>query len=199
MEIRNYINERYDRWLDYSTYHCNRSGLKGHDVDLLNEVLISLLEKPKSQLMKLYEKKKPNGYRDIDYFVLRMIKLNATSKTAPYRWKNKPVPYDENTDYSELEIEDIQDNDEDRAGNILDKMNIVREALEDIEPHSDPLDIEAFYFRHFDGEPGRLWKEGSDKDFYKRANKTLEDIKVFVENVETRRLKVKAVWYSFAG
>ena len=104
--IRRYIQERYARWLDYSKYHCDLTGLHDESVDLLNEVLISLLKKDESKLLELYSKKK-GKYREIDYYVLRMVKLNVTSPLAPYRWKHKPIPKNENVEISTLSLVDF--------------------------------------------------------------------------------------------
>jgi hypothetical protein len=199
-EVKNYITKRYERWLDYSKYYCAMQGMAGEEVDLLNEVMISLLEKPEEKLLELYNKKHKQ-YRELDYFVLRMIKMNATSDTAPYRHKYKPIPVDANINYSQLEIEDLADDEEDRAGEILRKTRIIHEAIEDIEPYTDPLDIEAFCFRYFDGEPGDNWKESdmSRKICYNRSHRARSSIKTFVENYDTRRLKVKSIWYNFVG
>jgi len=196
-EVRNYITKRYDRWLDYSKYHCAMQGMTGEEVDLLNEVMISLLEKPEEKLLDLYSNKHKQ-YRELDYFVLRMIKMNATSDTAPYRHRYKALPIDENENYSHLEIEDVSDDEEDRAGEIMRKTLIVREAVDELEEYTDPLDIEAFFFRYFDGDPGHNWKETNPKLCYDRSYKVLNSVRKFVENYETRKLKVKSIWYNFA-
>ncbi len=60
-EVRKYITKRYERWLDYSKYHCAMQGMAGEEVDLLNEVMISLLEKPEEKLLELYNKKNINN------------------------------------------------------------------------------------------------------------------------------------------
>jgi len=196
-EVRSYITKRYDRWLDYSKYHCAMQGMTGEEVDLLNEVMISLLEKPEEKLLELYSNKHKQ-YRELDYFVLRMIKMNATSDTAPYRHRYKSIPNDENVNFSNLEIEDVSDDEEDRAGEIMRKTLIVREAVDELEEYTDPLDIEAFFFRYFDGEQGHNWKEDNPKLCYDRSYKVLSSVKKYVENYETRKLKVKTIWYNFA-
>lgn len=197
-EVRSYITKRYERWLDYSKYHCAMQGMAGEEVDVLNEVMLSLLKKPEEQLLDLYNKKHEQ-YRELDYYVLRMIKMNATSDTAPYRHLYRPIPKDDNVNYSHLEIEDLADDEEDRAGEILRKTRIINEAIEDIEPYTDPLDIEAFYFRFFDGEPGANWIEKKTKICYDRSYRVMNSVKIFVNNYETRKLKVKSIWYNFAG
>ena len=85
-EINNYISKRYDRWLDYAIYHCNRNGMADEAVDVLNEVLLSLLQKSDTMLRQLLSAKKKD-YTDLDFFVLKMIKLNITSSTSPYQSK----------------------------------------------------------------------------------------------------------------
>ena len=197
-EVRNYITKRYERWLDYSTFHCERQGMYGEGGDLLNEVMINLLEKPDDQLIELYNSKSKQ-YRELDFFVLRMIKINATSDTAPYRHKKKTVPTDDNVNYFYLEIEDAAYEEDDIPGEIMRKTNIIREALEDIEPYTDPLDIKAFYFRYFDGEQGTDWKEDDHKKCYDRCYKTIKKVRSYADNIQTRRLKVKSIWYNFAG
>ena len=197
-EIRKYITKRYERWLDYSRYHCTMQGMAGEEVDLLNEVMLNLLEKSEEKLLGLYNKKHEQ-YRELDYFVLRMIKMNAASDTAPYRHRYKPLPVDANINYSQLEVEDLEDDEEDRAGVILEKTKIIREAVESFEDYMDPVDLEAFYFRYFDGELGTNWREESSKICYNRSYKVLTSVREYVKNYDTRRLKVKSIWYNFAG
>ena len=104
--VAQYINKRYDRWLDYAVYHCAHAGMTDEANDVLNEVLYSVLKKDPSELTRLLSLKK-NGYTELDFFVLRMIKLNATSDTSPYRskYRNKLL-YDVNKDYMDVKIID---------------------------------------------------------------------------------------------
>lgn len=90
--IHNYISQRYFRWLDYAQYHCSHAGIVDEAIDVLNEVLAMLIEKYNSHrdyIIRLYESKK-GQYRELDFFVLQMIKLNIQSPTSPYRHKYKP-------------------------------------------------------------------------------------------------------------
>lgn len=131
-EIENYVTKRYERWLDYVSYHCAMAGIEDEATDVLNEVMSMLLAKPHQELEKMYQAKK-GQYRELDFFVLRMIKINATSITAPYRSKNKSIPKDANTDYTKLDIIDETDNDTDRAGVIMWRMRIVRFIFDRLE------------------------------------------------------------------
>lgn len=89
--IRLYIEKRYERWADYSTYHCTKAGIAGESVDILNEVILALLQKEDCKLEMLMNAKK-GQYTELDFFVLRMIKLNVYSPTSPYQSRYKPIP-----------------------------------------------------------------------------------------------------------
>ncbi|MGI6048726.1 MAG: hypothetical protein ACOYEG_12115 [Petrimonas sp.] len=149
-EINNYLNKRYDRYLDYAEYHCNCAGIPDEAQDILNEVLLNVLEKPKEKIINLYNKKK-DCYRDLDFFILRMIKLNATSATSPYRWKlNKfTPPIDKNSELTKLEIEDKVEEEKDLIQYILDKKRIVHDIVDNRLNISDKKRA-LFYFR-FEG------------------------------------------------
>jgi hypothetical protein len=95
--LSNYIAKAYDRLLDFSTYHCHKQGLAGEEVDILNEVFIDLLKKEESFLLELLSKEKKDGYCELDYLVLKLIRTYTSSPTAPYRWKySSRTPKDEN-------------------------------------------------------------------------------------------------------
>ncbi|WP_321519501.1 hypothetical protein [uncultured Bacteroides sp.] len=131
-EINNYITKRYERWLDYSKFQCTRKGILDEAIDVLNEVLLSLLEKDESKLIEMYNKKK-NGYTELDFFILRMINLNANSPTSPYQNKYKYIPADDNVDYTCLEILDAQEDQIDSAGIVLEKMHLLRFIFDRLE------------------------------------------------------------------
>ena len=107
--LNKYIEKRYDRWLDYAKYHCSLAGMSSEAIDVLNEVMCMLLQKPLEHLSRLMEAKQ-GKYTELDWYILQMIKLNVTSDTSPYRHKYKPIPVDENVDWRRLNIrERIQD------------------------------------------------------------------------------------------
>ena len=145
--VNNYITKRYERWLDYSLYHCGLAGISDEATDVLNEVICSLLQKKSRLLDKLLETKR-NGYTELDFFVLKMIKLNASSPTSQYRSRYKPLPVDDNVDYSRLDIEDISDESEDRNAEILDKLHIVRETFESLNLGTTATRVFEYRFFH---------------------------------------------------
>lgn len=145
-KIDNYISKRYERWLDYASYHCTQAGIPDESHDVLNEVLCSLLQKDSHKLEFMLDAKK-NGYTELDFFVLRMIKLNATSNTSPYRNRYKSIPSDNNVDYNCLDIEDVQEKDEDKSAHILERMHQVRDVFESL--NLSLLARRVFEFRFF--------------------------------------------------
>jgi hypothetical protein len=105
--VSHYITERYPRWRDYAEYQAARAGIPEDAGDILGEVMLSLLQKNSKDLDRLLRRKKKSftkdeTYSELDYFVLKMIKLNATSVTAPWRFKTKNPPVDENADIPRL-------------------------------------------------------------------------------------------------
>lgn len=173
--VNNYISKRYERWLDYSLYHCGLAGIPDEASDVLNEVLCSLLQKKDRLLDKLLETKK-NGYAELDFFVLRMIKLNASSPTSPYQSRYKSLSADGNVDYTRLDIEDVPDDSEDRNAIALDKFHQIREAFENLD--LGDLAIHVFEFRFFQDENFSDW-EGPEtlKQLYEIYNGVQDLIK----------------------
>ena len=76
--LNKYIEKRYDRWLDYAKYHCSLAGMSSEAIDVLNEVMCMLLQKPLEHLSRLMEAKQ-GKYTELDWYILQMIKLNVTS------------------------------------------------------------------------------------------------------------------------
>lgn len=87
--IRDYINFRYQNWLDYATYQARLHGFEGWEGDLLNDTIINILEKDETKIIRMLNRttrKIVNGQptTELDKFVLRIMKINAWSKVAPF-------------------------------------------------------------------------------------------------------------------
>ncbi len=174
-EINKYIEKRYDRWLDYASYHCSCAGIGDEAIDVLNEVLLDLLQKPESKLLGLLHKKS-GQYTELDYFVLRMIKLNATSDTSPYRHRYKPIPVDANVSYSQIEEEDVSEEDHDTPGDIVAKTRIVRNIFDSL--IISDYARRVFIFRFFCGERFSDWPgPESEKELFDTYYKIIAMIK----------------------
>lgn len=177
--VNNYITKRYERWLDYSSYHCNLASIPDEATDVLNEVLCSLLQKDSVQLERLIQSKK-DGYTELDFFVLRMIKLNACSLTSPYRSRYRSLPSDANIDYTQLDIEDIVEEDSDDE-QLLDRFHQVREAFEYL--NLSPLASKVFEFRFFQDQNFSDWTGPETlKQLYEIYNGVQEMIRKKIAN-----------------
>lgn len=183
--INKYISERYDRWLDYARYHCSHANMEDEAIDVLNEVLAMLIEKcesNESHILKLYSSKK-GQYRELDFFILQMIKLNIQSPTSPYRHKYKSIPVDANIDFQHMDIIDEEDPEQDRSSEILQKMQQVRSIFEDLQLSKKAKRV--FSWKFFEGNSFSEWEGSEDKkDLYDIYNGVLELIKNKLNNRE---------------
>lgn len=175
LELDRYISERYKNWLDYAKYRCYQAGIPEQGKDVLNEVLCMLWEKEEDFLLDLMRKPK-NGYTELDWFIVRMIELNAISPTSPYRYKTKQRHLDRKIDLQRLDVEDTYDEEEDRAGRILEQMKLVRKIYEGLELSRKSRQI--FEYRFFHHEDFADWPgKESLKYLYDTFNRILLIIK----------------------
>lgn len=174
-EIEKYIGKRYERWLDYARYHCGLCGIVDESEDVLNEVVLSLLKKSETKLEVLFASKK-GQYTELDFYVLRMIKLNASSPTSPYQSKYKAIPVDVNVDYSRLEIEDCCEEQTDRSGYVLEKMHELRTII--LELGFSEKAMALFEFRFFQDGAFKDWDgDESIKELYDQYSKIMDVVK----------------------
>lgn len=170
--LNKYIGRRYERWLDYSRYHCSHAGMSGEEIDVLNEVLAMLLEKPEGEMDRMLGSRQ-GKYTELDFYVLQMIKLNATSDTSPYRHRYKAIPVDDSVDWRRLNTIDEPDAGYDRAGYIREKTQAVRDMLDDL--HLSDRAIRIFSWKFFAGESFADWPgPESRKELYEVYKKTLK-------------------------
>jgi len=178
-EINNYIEKRYGRWLDYSNYHCTQAGIADESIDVLNEVIVALLQKDDCKLINLMNSKKCQ-YTELDFYVLRMIKLNVYSVTSPYQRKYRPMP-SANIDIRRLNIEDVTDSEVDTPAIILKQFEQVRLAFETLNLSDKAKRV--FEHRFFCDLPFSEW-EGpeSRKELYETYSKVIQLIKSKIFN-----------------
>ena len=124
------------------------------DIDVLNEVMCMLLQKPSGHLSRLMEAKK-GKYTELDFYILQMIKLNVTSDTSPYRHKYKPIPVDENVDWRRLNIIDEPDDSPDHTEYIRERMQDIRNIIDQLSLSEKAKRIFAWKF--FAGESFADW------------------------------------------
>lgn len=161
-KLDQYITNRYPRWLDHAEYHAAKAGIPDEAGDILNEVILDLLGKPESKIEEMlsrkkrsYNKKDKREYAELDWFILKMIRLNAYSKTSPYRHKTRSIPLDQNVNPYYINTEDLTHEEIDRNETILDKNNKVREILESL--NIPEADKKIFSWKFFGDNSLRSW------------------------------------------
>lgn len=174
-DINTYIEKRYKNWLDSAKYRCKQAGIPDEAVDVLQEVLCALLQKDETMLTGMFSRQK-DGYTELDWYVIRMIELNATSPTSPYRQKTRTNKIDRDTDLQRLDIIDCCDDDDDKPGRILEQMNRVRRVYESLELSCSSKRI--FEYRFFQHEDFVDWPgKESQKYLYDTFNRIMTIIK----------------------
>lgn len=164
-EINTYIEKRYSSWLDYSKYHCTKANIEDESLDVLDEVIISLLQKDKVNLLRMLQTPSKCGkFMELDIFVLRMIRLNIYSPTSPYQSRYKPIPK-ANKDLSRLNVADNIDEETDHAGYVFDRMSEIRQVIESMGFSEKAMAI--FEYRFFeDGSVKDCTHLGKPKEIY---------------------------------
>lgn len=146
--VQQYATARYYRWLDYSNYHCSHAGIEDEATDVLNEVMLSLLEKDIDVLERLYSTRQ-GQYTQLDFYVLQMVKLNVHSATSPYQSRYKPLPVNRDVNYQRLQVIDESYNEIDKPGIILKQMRLIRWVFMGLE--LTEFERSIFQFRFIDG------------------------------------------------
>lgn len=127
-EIYDYTQSQYDKWLEITRRICQYYHAKDEAEDFLNEILVSVLQKDENKIIKLLHKKN-EVYTDLDYYIIKMIKLNICSPKAPFQQKygkNIP-PINTSIPLHSLQVYDQDENDIDRINliwNIFNKLDI---------------------------------------------------------------------------
>jgi hypothetical protein len=153
-DVKQYIEKRYERYLDYAKFHTSQAGIPDEAIDVLNEVLLNLLQKDAEVLERLYSSKK-GQYTQLDWYVLQSIKLNCHSQTSPYQFRYKKDRF-ENINLSRLKIIDEQPADEvDSPALTLKQFRLIRWVFNGLE--LSELERAVFEFRFIQGQPIAIW------------------------------------------
>jgi len=89
-EVKHYINQRYNNWLDFAKHMAKIHQFEGLADDLLHDVIIDILNKDPEKIKGLFARKTTKEIdgqptTELDKFVLRMLRVNAFSPVAPFR------------------------------------------------------------------------------------------------------------------
>ncbi|MBN2175304.1 MAG: hypothetical protein JW731_14310 [Bacteroidales bacterium] len=196
-EIRCYASARYYRWLDYSKYHSSLAGIEDEANDVLNEVLLALFSKDTKYTEKLYKTKK-GQYRELDFFVLRMIKLNCHSVTSPYRNKYKnSVKINHDIDFSRINIADEEDDQIDKAGEILRQYRLVKFVADGLDLNE--FERRIFEFRFIDGMSFSKWPgQKGRQQLYETFKMVLDCIHEILYSHGLTKVRPKPSGYSYS-
>jgi len=144
-DINTYISKGYTRFLDYATFHSYHAHIPDEANDILNTVLLDVLQKDIKTLERLYLKR--NGQnRELDFFILKMIKLNCYSLTSPYRYKSKDQNREDHIDLSRLRLFVEDDDTIDRPGIVLKQMRLIRWVLSGLDLTELERTVYNYYF-----------------------------------------------------
>lgn len=167
-ELNQYITIRYEHWVRYAKLHIRLSGLQIDPAEVVNEVLCSLLERNTDRLHRMMKARRDKA-TELDYFVMRVIKISIHSPRSPLRYRRgqhctdnfdeyrveKPQP-DEAIDKNEIH---------ELVGNILAEMNLPKR------------DVELFVWKFFDRKTISRWPGNEDrKDLYGIYNRIWKEI-----------------------
>lgn len=86
-KINNLITEKYDQYLEFAKNMQHNS--EEEPSDILNEVLLSILEKSDSNVAKILDY--------LDWYIIKAIKYSYTSRTSAYQQKYNKILIDKNT------------------------------------------------------------------------------------------------------
>lgn len=103
-DVRRYITKRYPRLLDYAKYHSELAKWSEEGVDVLHEAILSTLLLPEEKLLSLFNKKKRDqNLTELDFYLLRIIKLSCHSVNSPYYWRyHKGAVRDDNAETEKM-------------------------------------------------------------------------------------------------
>lgn len=173
--VDNYIGLRYARWLDYASYRCARTGMADEAVDVLNEVLLMLLEKPLYWMERLLDTPQ-GGYRALDLYVLKMIRRNTSSATSPYRCRYHGCPAYMRVNPYRIELADEVEEEPDRAAEILERFRLVRATFEEMKLSAFARKV--FEYRFILGESFASWPGAENREcLYKIYNRVRKRIR----------------------
>lgn len=186
-----YVGKRYDRFLEYSTFHCSRAGIPDEAIDLLHEVIIQLSKKDEDYLLRLCRTPSKCGrYKELDVLILRMIEINAHSLQAPYRWKAMNAKIDTNVDIQRLKIIEEQLVEVDKSEVLLKEFRLVNWVFRGLELND--LERAVFEYRFINNELLSEWS-GSEAQgkLYKVYNSVVNVIQSVLFKYELTGLKPK--------
>lgn len=85
-KLHDYVTGAYDRWVAYATRYIRRSRLPIDPIEVVNDVLCSLLERDADRLTQMMSRD-AGRFTELDIFVMRVIKTSIYSPQSPFRYR----------------------------------------------------------------------------------------------------------------
>lgn len=85
-KLYDYIENTYDRWVNYASHYIQRSKLPINPSEVVNDVLCTLLERDVKKLEHLLIQPAKGG-TELDFFIMRIIKTSIYSPRSPFRYQ----------------------------------------------------------------------------------------------------------------
>ena len=164
-DLNTFITTNYPRWVKYAAYHIRLSRLPIDPAEVVNDVLCTLLVRDVLKLERLM-KSRIKDVTELDFFVLRIIKVSIYSPRSPFRYQRGQHCTDrlENSirtlsiTVSEFEEEDAYT----QVKQVFDSLQL------------SELSKRIFSWRVFDGKPFSEWPGTESKKFlYDTFNRIL--------------------------
>lgn len=162
-KLDGYISKAYDRWVDYAKCHVRISKLQIAPEEVVNDVLCVLLERDAEKMERLMNIS-GNGGTELDFFVMRVIKINIYSPRSHVRYRRGPY-FSASLDSQAHVME--PDNDPNEVHNLVGQILF--------EMKLSAREREIFAWKFFDGIPLSKWpgveSRGELYDIYNRIRK----------------------------
>lgn len=85
-DLNTFITTHYPQWVEYAAYHVRQSRLPIDPTEVVNDVLCTLLERDTAKLKRLMNARNKDG-TELDFFVMRIIKISIHSPRSPFRYQ----------------------------------------------------------------------------------------------------------------
>ncbi|QZT38695.1 hypothetical protein K5X82_07295 [Halosquirtibacter xylanolyticus] len=171
--IEAYISFRYPNWRDRAVQLSHEHHFVGWEDDLLQNVIMNLLDKPKELLYNLYEAETSmivNGKptRELDKYVLHMLRVNAFSTSGQFRTRilGERTSNQEGQQSQKVDIEELEESlfiEEENSQEEAKKIRCLHaKIIKRMRSHKvNALVIEVYRFRCIDGSHWKFWNKAN--------------------------------------
>lgn len=159
-KLHNYIEGAYCRWVAYAKRYIRRSRLPMNACEVVNDVVCTLLERDSIKMSQMTDTPARGG-TELDFFVMRVIKINIYSPRSPFRYRRGPRCVGNS-------LLDVPMDSEGVSGVTKDDLHsAVWCSLHELE--APDIAKKVFIWKFFDGNPISKWPGPEDRRVLYRA------------------------------